>query len=79
MELENQGGFEKNLFNDDPEKRGPESKRPDDINFKLKIQQARDFMIAKALSEGLGKDEIMRIHSLADNEIAAMIDQLKEK
>ena len=36
-------------------------------------------MIAKALSEGLGKDEIMRIHSLADNEIAAMIDQLKEK
>lgn len=51
----------------------PSTKRPEDIELQLKIQQEREFLIAKAITEGRG-NELFKINDLSDEHFKQIIE-----
>lgn len=54
--------------------RGPENRRPADIDLKLRIQEEREFAISKALNEGRGY-QIFEINNLPDEHFQKIIEE----
>lgn len=74
MGLKNQSGLEKPMFTNKPRENWPGSKRPDDMDLRLKIQMARDFAVAKALREGRGS-EVFEINNLPDEHFKRIMEE----
>jgi len=68
----------KPMFKNNLEQYKLKNKRPNEIDLRLKIQQERDFTIAKALSENRAS-EIFEINNLPDEHFKKIIEAREKK
>ena len=78
MGFKDRGGLEKGMYINEEGERVVKSQRPDDIDWQVRIQQERDFMMTKALEESRGS-EVYAISRLSDEEIQKIIEERERK
>ncbi|MDO8668837.1 MAG: hypothetical protein Q7K65_00905 [Candidatus Buchananbacteria bacterium] len=76
MALKNQEG-ERLVFTSKDGEKVYETKRPQDMDLRLRIQEERDFLIAEALKNGRG-DETFKITNLPDEHFKRIIEDKKK-
>jgi len=78
MDFKDRGGLEKGMYINKEGERVIRSQRPDDIDWRVRIQEERDFIMAQALKEGRGS-EIYDISRLPDEHFKKIIEERERK